>query len=201
MPHPDPPRSPLVLAIRLRWPTARRSSRRWRTDVAVPGGLSACAGPRRHPACVPSPHTSLSSCLGRALEPLSNRRMDFEEFCAAAISPYQLEALEGWERMAGDRRSSGNSHQEGRWQQLFLRFQGLGFRYSPFIEARRKESECRDYAAKGEKSRKPANRAYTPVMLQLRKRDLEGLTRRRRTREIRAAEGGTGYRETRAKTN
>ncbi|KAK8916746.1 CDPK-related kinase 3 [Platanthera zijinensis] len=34
------------------------------------------------------------------LEPLSNRRMDFEEFCAAAISPYQLEALEGWEQMA-----------------------------------------------------------------------------------------------------
>ncbi|KAL0927297.1 hypothetical protein M5K25_001459 [Dendrobium thyrsiflorum] len=26
--------------------------------------------------------------------------MDFEEFCAAAISPYQLEALEGWEQMA-----------------------------------------------------------------------------------------------------
>ncbi|XP_020677729.1 CDPK-related kinase 3 [Dendrobium catenatum] len=34
------------------------------------------------------------------LEPLSGRRMDFEEFCAAAISPYQLEALEGWEQMA-----------------------------------------------------------------------------------------------------
>lgn len=26
--------------------------------------------------------------------------MDFEEFCAAAISPYQLEALEGWEQIA-----------------------------------------------------------------------------------------------------
>ncbi|KAK8963885.1 CDPK-related kinase 4 [Platanthera guangdongensis] len=26
--------------------------------------------------------------------------MDFEEFCAAAISLYQLEALEGWEQMA-----------------------------------------------------------------------------------------------------
>lgn len=34
------------------------------------------------------------------LEPLSNRKMDFEEFCAAAISPYQVEALEGWEQMA-----------------------------------------------------------------------------------------------------
>ena len=34
------------------------------------------------------------------LEPLSHRRMDFEEFCAAAISPYQLEALEGWEQIA-----------------------------------------------------------------------------------------------------
>lgn len=26
--------------------------------------------------------------------------MDFEEFCAAAISPYQLESLEGWEQIA-----------------------------------------------------------------------------------------------------
>ena len=26
--------------------------------------------------------------------------MDFEEFCAAAISPYHLEALEGWEQLA-----------------------------------------------------------------------------------------------------
>ena len=26
--------------------------------------------------------------------------MDFEEFCAAAISTYQLEALEGWEQIA-----------------------------------------------------------------------------------------------------
>ncbi|KAJ6839120.1 CDPK-related kinase 3-like [Iris pallida] len=34
------------------------------------------------------------------LEPLSNRRMDFEEFCAAAISPYHLEALAGWEEIA-----------------------------------------------------------------------------------------------------
>ncbi|GJM97451.1 hypothetical protein PR202_ga14379 [Eleusine coracana subsp. coracana] len=36
-----------------------------------------------------------------ALEPLAYRRMDFEEFCAAAISPYQLEALERWEEIAG----------------------------------------------------------------------------------------------------
>nr|XP_010933744.1 CDPK-related kinase 3 isoform X1 [Elaeis guineensis] len=35
-----------------------------------------------------------------ALEPLSYRRMDFEEFCAATISPYQLEALENWEQIA-----------------------------------------------------------------------------------------------------
>jgi hypothetical protein len=35
------------------------------------------------------------------LEPLAYRRMDFEEFCAAAISPYQLEALESWEDIAG----------------------------------------------------------------------------------------------------
>ncbi|PKA64187.1 CDPK-related kinase 3 [Apostasia shenzhenica] len=34
------------------------------------------------------------------LEPLSYRKMDFEEFCAAAISPYQLEALETWGQIA-----------------------------------------------------------------------------------------------------
>ncbi|GFY84033.1 CDPK-related kinase 3 [Actinidia rufa] len=34
------------------------------------------------------------------MEPLSYRKMDFEEFCAAAISTYQLEALEGWENIA-----------------------------------------------------------------------------------------------------
>lgn len=38
--------------------------------------------------------------LTSQLEPLSYRRMDFEEFCAATISPYQLEALEEWEQMA-----------------------------------------------------------------------------------------------------
>ncbi|KAG1362228.1 putative CDPK-related protein kinase [Cocos nucifera] len=34
------------------------------------------------------------------LEPLAYRKMDFEEFCAATISPYQLEALENWEHIA-----------------------------------------------------------------------------------------------------
>lgn len=31
---------------------------------------------------------------------LQYRRMDFEEFCAAALSVYQLEALERWEQHA-----------------------------------------------------------------------------------------------------
>ncbi|KAG0474345.1 hypothetical protein HPP92_014031 [Vanilla planifolia] len=35
-----------------------------------------------------------------ALEPLSYKKMDFEEFCAAAISPYQFEAVERWEQIA-----------------------------------------------------------------------------------------------------
>lgn len=34
------------------------------------------------------------------LEPLSYKQMEFEEFCAAAISTYQLEALENWEHIA-----------------------------------------------------------------------------------------------------
>lgn len=34
------------------------------------------------------------------MAPLGYRKMDFEEFCAAAISTYQLEALEGWEQIA-----------------------------------------------------------------------------------------------------
>ncbi|KAM1125641.1 hypothetical protein ACFX1Q_040929 [Malus domestica] len=34
------------------------------------------------------------------MEPLAYRTMDFEEFCAAAISTHQLEALEGWEQIA-----------------------------------------------------------------------------------------------------
>ncbi|KAG6533590.1 hypothetical protein ZIOFF_007465 [Zingiber officinale] len=32
-------------------------------------------------------------------KPLSYKKMDFEEFCAAAISPHHLEALDGWEQM------------------------------------------------------------------------------------------------------
>lgn len=35
-----------------------------------------------------------------AMAPLNYRKMDFEEFCAAAISTHQLEALEGWEQIA-----------------------------------------------------------------------------------------------------
>ncbi|KAL3536665.1 hypothetical protein ACH5RR_000031 [Cinchona calisaya] len=35
-----------------------------------------------------------------AMAPLAYRKMEFEEFCAAAISTYQLEALEGWEQIA-----------------------------------------------------------------------------------------------------
>ncbi|KAH6767935.1 CDPK-related kinase 3 [Perilla frutescens var. frutescens] len=35
-----------------------------------------------------------------AMAPLSYRKMDFEEFCAGAISTYQLEALEKWEQIA-----------------------------------------------------------------------------------------------------
>ncbi|XP_019195106.1 PREDICTED: CDPK-related kinase 6-like [Ipomoea nil] len=34
------------------------------------------------------------------MEPLSYKQMDFEEFCAAAISVYHLEALENWEEIA-----------------------------------------------------------------------------------------------------
>lgn len=34
------------------------------------------------------------------MEPLSCKEMEFEEFCAAAISTYQLEALEEWENIA-----------------------------------------------------------------------------------------------------
>ncbi|KAL1535627.1 Cyclin-dependent kinase 4 [Salvia divinorum] len=35
-----------------------------------------------------------------AMAPLAYRKMEFEEFCAAAISTYQLEALEKWEQIA-----------------------------------------------------------------------------------------------------
>lgn len=34
------------------------------------------------------------------MEPFSSKKMDFEEFCAAAISVYQLEALEDWDKIA-----------------------------------------------------------------------------------------------------
>lgn len=34
------------------------------------------------------------------MAPLSYRKMDFEEFCAAATSTYQLEALDKWEQIA-----------------------------------------------------------------------------------------------------
>ncbi|XP_073131664.1 CDPK-related kinase 3-like isoform X2 [Henckelia pumila] len=36
------------------------------------------------------------------MEPLSYKKMDFEEFCAASISPFQLEALERWEDIASE---------------------------------------------------------------------------------------------------
>ncbi|KAG6499515.1 hypothetical protein ZIOFF_039304 [Zingiber officinale] len=48
--------------------------------------------------CMPPPLPLLQN-LYAALEPLSYRKMDFEEFCAAAISPHHLEALDGWEQM------------------------------------------------------------------------------------------------------
>ncbi|KAG9158044.1 hypothetical protein Leryth_000208 [Lithospermum erythrorhizon] len=35
------------------------------------------------------------------MEPLSYKKMEFEEFCAAAVSPHQLEAYERWEEIAG----------------------------------------------------------------------------------------------------
>ncbi|CAH8308060.1 unnamed protein product [Eruca vesicaria subsp. sativa] len=34
------------------------------------------------------------------MQPLARRKLDFEEFCAAAVSVYQLEALEEWEQIA-----------------------------------------------------------------------------------------------------
>ncbi|CAN8278405.1 unnamed protein product [Cochlearia groenlandica] len=34
------------------------------------------------------------------MQPLAHRKFDFEEFCAAAVSVYQLEALEEWEQIA-----------------------------------------------------------------------------------------------------
>lgn len=34
------------------------------------------------------------------MEPLAYKRMDFEEFCSAAISVHQLEAREDWDKIA-----------------------------------------------------------------------------------------------------
>lgn len=47
----------------------------------------------------------------KLMEPLLYRRMDFGEFCAAAISPYQLESLEDWEQIAST--AFGYFEQEG----------------------------------------------------------------------------------------
>lgn len=51
---------------------------------------------------VVSNHHNLHSFICFQMETLSYRSMDFEEFCAAAISTYQLEALEGWEQIASN---------------------------------------------------------------------------------------------------
>ncbi|KAL3650591.1 CDPK-related kinase 4 [Castilleja foliolosa] len=45
------------------------------------------------------------------MEPLSYKKMDFEEFCAAAISTYQLESLDKWEDIASS--AFQNFEQEG----------------------------------------------------------------------------------------
>lgn len=45
------------------------------------------------------------------MEPLSYKGMYFEEFCAAAISSYQIEALEEWESIAST--AFGYFEQEG----------------------------------------------------------------------------------------
>jgi len=45
------------------------------------------------------------------MEPLAHKRMGFEEFCAAAISTHQLEALERWENIATE--AFGFFEQEG----------------------------------------------------------------------------------------
>lgn len=39
-------------------------------------------------------------CCSFQLNALQYRRMDFEEFCAAALSVHQLEALDNWEQHA-----------------------------------------------------------------------------------------------------
>lgn len=38
--------------------------------------------------------------LNLKMEPLAYKKMDFEEFCAATISVYQLEAREDWDETA-----------------------------------------------------------------------------------------------------
>lgn len=43
---------------------------------------------------------SFYGCNHLQLEPLAYRRMDFEEFRAATVSPYQLEAVARWEEIA-----------------------------------------------------------------------------------------------------
>ncbi|KAJ6376188.1 hypothetical protein OIU77_001035 [Salix suchowensis] len=45
------------------------------------------------------------------MEPLAHKKMAFDEFCAAAISTYQLEALEEWENIAAE--AFGFFEQEG----------------------------------------------------------------------------------------
>lgn len=42
----------------------------------------------------------LNIWLMMQMEHLASRRLDFDEFCAATISVYQLEALDGWEQIA-----------------------------------------------------------------------------------------------------
>ena len=34
------------------------------------------------------------------MQPLAQKKLEFEEFCAAGVSVYQLEALEEWEQIA-----------------------------------------------------------------------------------------------------
>lgn len=44
--------------------------------------------------------TSLILSFLLKMQPLAHKKLDFEEFCAAAVSVYQLEALEEWEQIA-----------------------------------------------------------------------------------------------------
>lgn len=54
---------------------------------------------------------SHSAALILQMESLAYRKMYFDEFCAAAISTHQLEALEGWEQIASA--AFENFEQEG----------------------------------------------------------------------------------------